>query len=194
MFPDIKLNFTRVDWLIADFVKKDKPTFADFMYVKKMGSFFDTLDKYRISASNMSMEDLQTEKHKSSRLARHMTRAGDPRPSPRCDCHALISGAHGDAVLLRAMLAWFLLRIDDPFNGCWLPRDWQDRAYMPNYLRMAVPHCRIHHGEYYRWLYSRIQISRVKTADQLINELRMIRVMLQAGNVPESVMPKTGRS
>lgn len=42
------------------------------------------------------------------------------------------------------------MRIDDPHNGCWLPNDWEGRPHMPNYLRKAVPHWRIHTDNYYR--------------------------------------------
>ena len=90
-------------------------------------------------------------------------------------------------------MAWLKVRIDDPVNGCWLPRDWGDRAYMPNYLRNAVPHKRIHHRGYYRWLASRINFSLIKDINQLNNALRMARTMLQSGAVPPDVMPKTGR-
>ncbi|WP_158658097.1 AHH domain-containing protein [Agarilytica rhodophyticola] len=193
MFPDIKFPQAKVDWLIADFVKKDKPSIADFMRLKTIGGLYDRLDRYRAEAINMSRKDLIGEHHRSSRLARNMTAAGDPRPSSRCDCHALISGAHEGSVILRAIMAWLLMRIDDPFNGCWLPKDWDDRKYMPNYLRHAVPHCRIHHTEYYNWLNRRINYLTIKTPEQLINALRIVRVLLQSGNVPPNVMPKTGR-
>ncbi|WP_444996776.1 hypothetical protein [Aliikangiella sp. IMCC44359] len=93
---------------------------------------------------------------------------------------------------MRLILALFKLRIDDPHNGCWLPRDWEYRIYMPNYLRKAVPHCRIHHKYYYRWLSRFINNTMIKTPDQLINALRLVRTSLQGGAVPPEVMPKTG--
>ncbi len=193
MFPDIKFPQTKVDWLIADFAKKDKPSIADFMRLRTIGGLYDRLDHYRAKANHMTDEQLQAEKHKPARLARNMTRAGDPRPSSRCDCHAIISGGHPDAILMRGVMAWLLMRIDDPFNGCWLPRDWDDRKFMPNYLRNGVPHRRIHHGEYYRWLRGRIVPEIIKSPEQLVNALRLIRVMLQNGCVPPQVMPQTGK-
>ncbi|WP_158658136.1 AHH domain-containing protein [Agarilytica rhodophyticola] len=95
--------------------------------------------------------------------------------------------------MLRLLLAWAGIRIDDPFNGCWLPKDWDDRKYMPNYLRHAVPHCRIHHTEYYFWLNNKINPQNIKTPEALINTLRLIRIALQSGSVPPNVMPQTGR-
>ncbi|MCD9461351.1 AHH domain-containing protein [Marinibactrum halimedae] len=94
---------------------------------------------------------------------------------------------------LRLLLSWARVRIDDPHNGCWLPRDWEDRLQMPNHLRNAVPHRRIHHRQYYLWLNARIQPALIRTPDQLVNVLRLIRVALQSGAVPPNVMPRTGR-
>ena len=193
MFPDIKFPQTKVDWLIADFAKKDKPSIADFMRLRTIGGLYDSLDNYRVQAKNMTVDQLESEQHKSNRLGRYMSRSGDPSPSPRCDAHAIISGGHPRAIVLRGVIAWLQMRIDDPHNGCWLPRDWADRMHMPNYLRNAVPHKRIHTSAYYEWLYHRIQPTAIQTTNQLVQMLRMARVMLQSGNVPQNVMPRTGR-
>ncbi|WP_444996422.1 AHH domain-containing protein [Aliikangiella sp. IMCC44359] len=192
MFPDITPQLSHVERLLADFAKIDKPTMADFSAVGVKGEMYDKLDRYRIEAMKMSNEQLEKEKHKSSRLARHMTLAGEPRPSLRCDCHAIVSGGHREAIQIRAILAWLKVRIDDPHNGCWLPRDWEDRKYMPNYLRNGVPHCRIHHTYYYQWLFARIRPGMINTTAQLLTKLKMIRNALQSGAVPPNVMPKTG--
>lgn len=193
MFPDIKFPQTKVDWLIADFAKKDKPSIADFMRLRTIGGLFDSLDNYRVKAKHMTPEQLESEQHKSNRLGRYMTRAGDPRPSSRCDAHAMISGGHRQSVVMRGIIAWLKMRIDDPHNGCWLPRDWEDRKFMPNYLRNAVPHKRIHTDLYYKWINGRIAPHTIKTPDQLINALRLIRAMLQSGNVPPGVISGTGK-
>ncbi len=193
MYPDIKPPFSHVERLLADFAKKDKPTIADFAAVQTFGAMYDKLDQYRIEANSMSNAQLKSETHNSSRLADHMRRAGDARPSPRCDCHAIISGRHRESILIRAVMAWLKVRIDDPVNGCWLPRDWQDRAHMPNYLRKAVPHKRIHHKRYYQWIGTRINYMNIKSPEQLLFTLRFIRRCLQSGSVPPDVMPRTGR-
>ncbi|WP_444995437.1 AHH domain-containing protein [Aliikangiella sp. IMCC44359] len=193
MYPHIRPEQTHVEKLLAEFAKIEKPTAADFAALKIRGKIYDNLDKYRLKAAKMSEEQLVTEKHNSSRLAKHMTKSGAPRPSTYCDCHAMISGGKPEAIEMRGILAWCQLRIDDPHNGCWLPRDWEHRVHMPNYLRKAVPHCRIHHIRYYQWLRSRINEAIINTPEQLINALRMVRNALQAGAVPPNVMPKTGR-
>lgn len=107
-------------------------------------AFGDYLDRYRAKAHQMSDAELQNEKHNSRRLANHMRRAGEPRPSKCCACHHVISGGQKDAFLMRLVMVSMSMRIDDPHNGCWLPNDWEDRPHMPNYLRNAVPHRRIH--------------------------------------------------
>jgi len=186
-------NQTKADRLIAEFAQKDKPTTADFLALEKMGVMYDRLDRYRMEAMSMTEDQLKGENHKSRRLASNMKRAGDPRPAKQCDCHAIVSGGHRQAVLVRGVLAWLKMRIDDPHNGCWLPRDWDDRKHMPTYLRNAVPHWRIHHDEYYNWLAQMIRPSIIRTPSQLIQALRMVRSMLQSGNVPPNVLPQTGR-
>jgi hypothetical protein len=193
MFPDIKPPFSHVERLLADFAKKDKPTIADFAAVQTLGALYDKLDQYRMKAHSMTSAELKAEKHKSSRLADHMRRAGDPRPSDLCDCHAVVSGGKSEAIAIRAVLAWLKVRIDDSVNGCWLPRDWADRLHMPNHLRKAVPHRRIHHAMYYQWLLRFIHPARIRTTDQLIFALRFARQCLQSGSVPPEVMPRTGR-
>ncbi|MCD9461003.1 AHH domain-containing protein [Marinibactrum halimedae] len=193
MFPNIKPPFTHIERLLVEFSKIKKPSIADLMAFRTRAQVGDYLDKYRSQAFKMSQAQLQAEPHSSARMARYMRRAGSPRPSSRCDAHAIISGGHRDALTLRLLMAWAGIRVDDPFNGCWLPRDWEDQKHMPNYLRNAVPHRRIHHDQYYFWLRNRINPTLIKTPDQLINALRLIRVALQSGAVPPSVMPQTGR-
>ena len=193
MFPDIKPAFTHVEKLLVQFANIKHPTLADFMAFRTRIQIGDFLDKYRARTKQMTQLQLQSEKHDSARMGRYMRRAGDPCPSSQCDAHAMISGTHKDALMLRLLLAWAGIRIDDPFNGCWLPRDWDDRKYMPNHLRNAVPHCRIHHKAYYAWLGRMINFTTIKSTDQLINALRLVRGFLQSGAVPPNVMPQTGR-
>ena len=184
---------TKVDRLIAEFSLKDKPTTADFLALEKMGVMYDRLDRYRMAALHMTEEQLESEKHSPKRLASNMKRAGDPRPAKQCDAHAMVSGSHPSSLLARGVLAWLGMRIDDPHNGCWLPRDWPDRKHMPNHLRNAVPHKRIHTKAYYAWLSGYVRPGRIKNPEQLVNALRLVRTMLQSGNVPANVMPSTGR-
>ncbi len=177
--------------MLIDFAKKDKPTVADFADIGTLRAMYDKLDQYRIEGMQMSAAQLEVEKHKSSRLAEHMKKSGDPRPSSRCDCHAIVSGNMAKVIQIRAILAWLKVRIDDPVNGCWLPRDWADRSSMPNHLRNAVPHRRIHHEKYYEWLDRLISYLTIKNTGQLIQALRMVRTLLQSGAVPPGLYLNT---
>jgi len=137
----------------------------------------------------MTPEELEAEKHDSLRLSKHMAAGGDPRPHELCDAHAIISGAHRDAAELRAVLAWFQRRIDDPINGCWLPRNTAAISSMPDWLRKAVPHSRIHRKKYYGWLNDEvISMSLVRTEAQLVEALRFVEHRLQSGTYPPRIM------
>ncbi len=193
MYPHIRPEHAHVEKLLREFAKIEKPTTADFAALKMRGKTCDYLDRYRLKAANMSDEELRDERHRSKRLEGYMRRAGDPRPSSCCDCHAIVSGGHQRSIQIRALMAWLQVRVDDPHNGCWLPRDWDDRKHMPNYLRNGVPHKRIHHKRYYDWLSVHLKPENIFSTSQLIEKLRMIRNMLQSGTVPPNVMPKTGR-
>ena len=193
MFPDIKPPFSHVERLLVDFSKIKKPSVADFMAYRSRLMIGDYLDRYRAKAHEMSDAELRNEQHSSRRLGNHMRRAGDPRPSAHCACHHMISGGHEDALMMRLVLVSMAMRIDDPHNGCWLPHDWPDRAFMPNHLRNAVPHRRIHTANYYQWLAGRINTAVIKTPEQLIQALRFARTCLQSGAVPPNVMPRTGK-
>lgn len=193
MFPDIRLPFTHVERILIDFAKTNKPTIADFMAFRSRLTIGDYLDRYRAKTSGMSDTELLNDNVDSAQMGRYMRRAGDPSPSPRCDCHHIISGGHKDALLMRLVMVAMSMRVNDPHNGCWLPRDWEDRPHMPNYLRSAVPHQRIHTDNYYIWLSSKINSTVITSPELLINALRVARNSLQSGAVPPNVMPKTGK-
>jgi len=152
------------------------------------------LDLYRIGALSMSAQALEDEPHKPSLLAQNMAAANDPRPvsGEHCHCHAMVSGAHAEAAEVRAMLAWCRMRIDAPRNGCWLPRNTKARAFMPEWLKSAVPHSRIHRKSYYAWLDRVINPIQIKSSDDLLKTLKMIRVRLQSGKVPQNILTEMG--
>lgn len=179
-------EMTRVDHAIMNFTKIETPSISDINAVKCVASIEKGIDLYRAGAAEMSQECLKAEEHNSERLAKHMTDAGDPRPASTeyCHCHAIVSGAHHRAVLQRAIMAWCMMRIDDPRNGCWLPRNTASKPRMPDWLLSAVPHSRIHRKSYYFWLDQVININTIKNNEDLTNTLRMIRTRLQSGALP----------
>ena len=79
------------------------------------------------------------------------------------------------------------MRIDDPRNGCWLPSNTAAKIKMPDWLRNAVPHSRIHRKSYYFWLDTVININTIKDTPSMISALRMISMRLQSGALTPSM-------
>ena len=63
---------------------------------------------------------------------------------------------------------------------------------MPQRLRNAVPHSRIHRFNYYFWLGSLINLTKTPTADDLKYTLKTVGWQVQAGAQPDYVMLKKG--
>lgn len=184
---------SRVDIAVESFAKKENPSVADLHAVVVAGRVEEGIQKYlkyRADAHNMSKADLKKEQHSSELLTQHMTAFGEPRPHKLCDAHAIVSGGHPRAAALRAILAHFKLRIDDPDNGCWLPKNTEAKKQMPTRLRNAVPHSRIHRANYYTWMERILDLSRIKNQGKLRFELNMIERVLQDGSHPLWVMNK----
>ena len=185
-------NQNPVERSIDNYATLDKPTQGDLNGIKAVAQVERGLDIYRAAAKNMSIDALEDERHQSSLLSSHMSAEGDPRPHNLCHAHAVISGAHQYAAELRAVAAWLKLRIDDPDNGCWLPENTAAKAQMPERLRNAIPHSRIHRYNYYFWLNREINPQMTGTQDKLRQRLNMVSLRLQAGSQPSYVMNKKG--
>ncbi|MBB3060063.1 AHH domain-containing protein [Microbulbifer rhizosphaerae] len=183
----------RLDLAIDEFAALEKPTISDLHKVGVIGQVQEGIEAYRAEGRKMSVKALESEEHCSRRLAAFLTAAGDPRPHKLCDAHAIISGRHASAAKLRAVLSWFARRIDDPINGCWLPRNTAAKAHMRGRLRNAVPHSRIHRKHYYQWLETLINIPLIKTNEMLVQTLKMIELKLQTSTFPQRVMLPAGR-
>jgi len=140
----------------------------------------------------MTEKERLNEKHESSKLAEYMSLSSDPRPHPLCHCHAIVAGNHSESVALRAILAWLAMRIDDPRNGCWLPANTAARDKMPQWLKKAIPHSRVHRRSYYRWLEDRINLATTTSLELLTSELKMIRTRLQTGAIPDEILLELG--
>jgi hypothetical protein len=182
----------RLDLAIDRFAKIERPTRNDLNLVKITAQVERGLDRYRADAMRMSIDELEDEGHQSSLLAHFLAVSGDPKPSPKCHAHAIVSGAHRSAAELRAVLAWLKLRIDDPDNGCWLPENTAAIAHMPSHLRKAVPHSRIHRFNYYFWLNTLIDPAITSSQADLRRTLSMVATRLQSGSQPIYVMNKKG--
>lgn len=181
-----------LDIAIDRFAMLENPTRSDLNLVRVTAQVERGLDKYRAAAMDMTVDELEDEKHQSHLLAHFLAISGDPKPNSKCHAHAIISGAHRYAAELRAMMAWLKLRIDDPDNGCWLPQNTAAKACMPARLKRAVPHSRIHRFNYYFWLNTLIDPAITGTKEDLCSALKMIAMRLQSGTEPKYVMKRKG--
>lgn len=104
------------------------------------------LSKYQSEIKGMTRQEFLNEPHKSKRLSRHLRACGVVRHK-NVSCHAIVSGGQPEATAARRILAKFKIRIDDPDNGVYLPRDSRfiPHEKMPN----AINHAELHTDEYY---------------------------------------------
>lgn len=104
------------------------------------------LSKYQSEARGMTRQQFLDEPHKAKRLARHIKATGVIRYK-NLSCHAIVSGDHPSAAAAREILAKFKIRIDDPDNGVYLPRD---SRFIPHEAIPNAPnHAQIHTQKYY---------------------------------------------
>ncbi|MCW8125698.1 AHH domain-containing protein [Microbulbifer halophilus] len=180
---------SRVDRAIAQFADLENPTRADLNRVRTISRIEQNLEKYRKAGLEKIPEDeLKEEKHKSSRLGRHMLATGDAKPHSKCHAHAIVAGGAPEADATRAVLAWFQVRIDDPTNGCWLPGTKAVVHMMPHWLQRAAPHLSLHRGEYYEWVSRFISLDMIGSREDLIRELKFLEHRLQSGAFPPEIV------
>jgi len=182
----------RVERKIFNKSTQDKLTEFDLVDLDIVAQIETKLDEYRYSAVGMSKREIRIEAHQSKRLGEHLAILGDEKPHPACHAHAIVSGAHKRAARLRGILAFHKIRIDDPFNGCWLPENTNAKSLMPPRLKKAVPHSRIHRFNYYFWLRQEINTKKTKSPDDVKYALKTIGHQLQASTQPPYVMIKKG--
>lgn len=104
------------------------------------------LSKYQAESKGMTKQQFLKEEHDPKRLSRHLKASGFTRP-PNVAAHAIVSGTHPEAKAARKILAKFKIRIDDPDNGVYLPRD--SRFIPHENMPDAANHAKVHTDEYY---------------------------------------------
>ena len=132
---------------------------------------------------NMSPVQRMMETHSSKLLGEFMRAMRMPRPGARWEAHHIISGDHPEAEESRTVLASPLhkMRIDDPANGCWMPKTKADAR--PTMYPNAIGHNRIHREKYYRWVFNRISI--LSDTGLLKAFLNTVRQQLLDGNISD---------
>jgi len=183
---------TPVELTIEDVVKNSEGKWVPSQVnrVNVVASVQSGIAKYREAATSMTEEQLENEKHDSGRLGEFLDATVMRRP-PRCHAHAIVSGHHDEAADLRLLLAIFGMRIDDPYNGCWLP---ENTAATPHpAFPKAVPHSRIHRFNYYFWLKARLNETTIQNHEYLKVALKLITQHLHEHTFPEYVMLRKGQ-
>lgn len=142
----------------------------------KMSAF---MAQFRADASGMTFVQLLQEKHSSQRLGKFLRADGHPRPAARWDAHHIISGSHQSGAGAREILADLEVRIDDPDNGCWMPKTKADAR--PTIYPNAIGHNRIHRRLYYHWIQGTISV--MNTDGQIRAFLNTVRMQLLQGNI-----------
>lgn len=144
----------------------------------KMNAF---MGQFRIDGRHMTYEGLLQEKHCSTTLGKFLRADGHPRPGARWEAHHIVSGKHPEALLARTTLAddGIKIRIDDPDNGCWLPKTKADAR--PTIYPNAIGHNRIHRDLYYHWLNNSLAL--MSTEGQVKAFLNTVRAQLLQGNI-----------
>lgn len=165
----------------------ERPTHSDLNRAIAAAQVQAGLDRYRAAAKLMSDEELEAEKHDSARLSRHLEAAGQRRPQD-VHAHAIVAGTHANAAVLRVLMAYLRIRIDDPDNGCYLPKS---TAATPHpWFPKAVPHSRIHRYNYFFWV--RFRLEGITEEAPFRKGLQLIAQHLQEGTFPNYVMSKKG--
>lgn len=181
-----------VDLVIADVIKNTEGQLvaSQVNRVKTIASVQAGIDKYRQQAKNMTEEQLENEKHCSTRLGTFLDALIMRRP-PNCHAHAIVAGNHPLAAGMRLLLAFHGMRIDDVHNGCWLP---ENTAATPHpAFPKAPPHSRIHRLNYYLWLQGLLNENKIKDYKTLVIALKLITRHLHEHTFPPTMMLKKGQ-
>lgn len=177
-----------LDRVIDQVAKTDEPlNAANFNKVAIAAQIQAGIDRYRLAATNMNVDQILSEQHNSRLLGFHLEQVYGVRP-PRCHAHALVAGKHHNAARLRLIMATLKIRIDDVDNGCWLP---ENTAATPHpAFPSAPPHSRIHRSNYFFWLFSRQ--GSIRNENLFRTNLNIVSGLLQQGKMPNYVMLPKG--
>jgi hypothetical protein len=144
----------------------------------KMNAF---MSKYRHDVGSLPYLERARQNHSSKRLSSFLRADGHPRPAAKWEAHHIVSGNHPDAMMSRLILADddIKIGIDDPDNGCWMPKTKADAR--PTIYPNAIGHNRIHRQLYYNWIQG--TITAMTTDGQVRAFLNTVRMQLLQGNI-----------
>lgn len=144
------------------------------------------LASFRREGADMTSFFLASEAHSSTLLGKLLRCIDFPRPGLGWEAHHIVSGGHKEVAAARALLADedIKMRIDDPENGCWMPKTKKDAR--PTIYPNAIPHCRIHRERYYNWIFN--MLMNAESWGQAKAVLNMVRAQLLDGNIKNELL------
>lgn len=139
------------------------------------------LQDYIEAGLRMKSGELAKEIHSSEKLGKHLRWDGQSRPGANWEAHHIVSGDHPEANVSRGYLADedIKIRIDDPDNGCWMPKTKADAR--PTIYPNAIGHNRIHRQLYYDWIERTLSV--MNRPGQVRAFLNTVRAQLLQGNI-----------
>ncbi len=142
------------------------------------------LDEYRLANSKLKPKEKAKEvglSSNSQKLGNHLRAIGQYRPNLNWQAHHIICSTHSSHAVARFKLFAYL-GINDPFNGCWLPRKrkYATGTCTPN----AAWHSYVHTNKYADWIKKEVRPASSK--QDLINRLPLIHLKLHnAKDLPD---------
>lgn len=148
------------------------------------------LDDYRTAGRLMTSAELRNEAHHPTAvLARNLTAVGEPKPSPDHDPHHIImgKGRWRSDLMMRTRLTMHMhkIRINDPLNGVWLPRNKNDKGHWATPESPA--HKDIHRYNYETWIVSKFVLAGRDEA-KFRNTLLDVKTKLRFGGYPSNIL------
>jgi len=131
-------------------------------------------------------EAMALEKHHPTKvLAKFMRADGRPQPGPRFTAHHIVLGKGKTqySAQARVDLHFHGIRINDPDNGVWMPRQKQDKGHwaMPH----AAAHSEIHTHNYEHWVYTSTNV--IADSEAFRTKLITLRNILRDGQQPDYI-------
>lgn len=154
--------------------------------LENLGDLQIRLDAYRekhLKSSTMDKAKEVKQSGNSGTLGDHLRAAGQFKPNHRWHAHHIVCSRHSSHAPARLMLFAYL-GVNDPFNGCWLPKKHADAK--GSIMADAVGHSYIHTNDYAKWVGRSLRPARNKAG--MINRLRNLRMKLQSGKRQKDVV------
>ncbi len=179
---------------VLDKAKSESYSDKDHKTFKRVESRFSRMNRTRLAkklvafrreGAEMTFQQRLVDKYSSATLGKHLRVSGISRPGAKWEAHHIVSAKHQEAVGARLIIAEddIAIRIDDPDNGAWMPKNKADAR--PTLYPNAIGHNRIHRQLYYRWIENAITM--MDDDLQVRTFLNTVRTQLLHGNISDEM-------